>query len=50
MAEDGDVATALRALVTEQLSSVAFVMDYWQLAFDGYGPTSLTRFTVKGLG
>ena len=37
MAED--LETALRGLVTEQLSSVTFVMDYWQLAFDGFGLT-----------
>ncbi len=48
MAED--LETALRGLVTEQLSSVTFIMDYWQLAFDGYGLTRLTRLTVKGAG
>ena len=39
---------ALQALVGEQLSSVTFVMDYWQLAFDGHGLTVFTRTTVSG--
>jgi hypothetical protein len=46
MAED--LATAFRAVVSVQLSSVTFVMDYWQLAFDGYGLTILTRIMVRG--
>src|SRR5260370_29197897 len=40
--------TALQALIGEQLSSVTFVMDYWQLAFDGYGLTVYSRTTVSG--
>ena len=43
-----DFAEALRAVVTERLSAVTFVMDYWQLAFDGHGLTILTRISVKG--
>lgn len=45
-----DLPTALQAVVTEQLSAVTFVMDYWQLAFDGHGLTILSRVTVKGPG
>src|SRR5258708_2491849 len=42
--------TALQALIGEQLSSVTFVMDYWQLAFDGHGLTVLSRIAVSGPG
>lgn len=45
-----DLATALEALVGEQLSSVTFVMDYWQLAFDGHGLSVMTRMAVEGPG
>jgi len=39
---------ALQVVVSEKLSSVTFVMDYWQLAFDGPLLTVLTRATVRG--
>src|SRR5713101_4512161 len=45
-----DLETALQALIGEQLSSVVFVMDYWQLAFDGHGLTVFSRITVSGPG
>src|SRR5665213_1500969 len=38
----------VRVLVGEQLSSVSFVIDYWQFAFEGHGLTILSRVTVKG--
>jgi hypothetical protein len=43
-----DLATALQALVGEQLSSVTFVTDYWQLAFDGHGVSIMSRLVVTG--
>jgi hypothetical protein len=39
---------ALQALIGEQLSSVTFVMDYWQLAFDGHGLTVFNPAAVTG--
>ena len=38
--------TKLQALIGEKLSSVTFVLDYWQLAFDGYGLTIMSRIAV----
>ena len=34
-----DVADIFRVLITETLSAVTFVADYWQLAFNGHGLT-----------
>jgi hypothetical protein len=37
---------AIQFVAGEQLSSVTFVMDYWQLAFDGHVFSVFTRLTV----
>ena len=43
-----DVADIFRVLITETLSAVTFVADYWQLAFNGHGLTVLTHGVVTG--
>jgi hypothetical protein len=37
---------AVQVIVGAQLSSVTFVMDYWQLAFDGHVFSIMTRLAV----
>jgi hypothetical protein len=37
---------AMQVIVGEQLSSVTFVMDYWQLAFDGHVFSVMTCLAV----
>ncbi|HKU54247.1 MAG TPA: hypothetical protein VJP60_02705 [Rhizomicrobium sp.] len=37
---------AIQVVVGDQLSSVTFVMDYWQLAFDGHVFSVFTRLSV----
>jgi len=41
---------AIQLVVGEQLSSVTFVMDYWQLAFDGHVFSVLTWLSVTQNG
>jgi hypothetical protein len=41
---------ALNGIVGEQLSSVTFVMDYWQLSFDGATLTVYSAVAVCGHG
>jgi len=41
---------AAQLLVGEQLSSVTFVQDYWQLHFDGSGFTVFSEIEVTGDG
>jgi hypothetical protein len=43
-----DFNTALNGIVGEQLSSVTFVMDYWQLSFDGAVLTVYSAVAVRG--
>jgi hypothetical protein len=43
-----DFNTALNGIVGEQLSSVTFVMDYWQLSFDGAVLTVYSAAVVCG--
>jgi hypothetical protein len=38
---------ALQVLVGEKLSAVTFVLDYWQLDFDGSGFTVTSKITVS---
>lgn len=38
---------AIQVIVGEQLSSVTFVMDYWQLAFDGHTFSIMTWLAVS---
>jgi hypothetical protein len=38
---------ALQVLVGEKLSSVTFVLDYWQLDFDGNGFNVMSKITIK---
>ena len=45
-----DFNTALNGIVGEQLSSVTFVMDYWQLSLDGAVLTVLSAIAVRGQG
>jgi hypothetical protein len=45
-----DFNTALNGIVGEQLSSVTFVMDYWQLSFDGAVLTVYSAVAVCGQG
>jgi hypothetical protein len=37
---------AVQVIVGEQLSSVTFVMDYWQLAFDGHVFSIMTWLAI----
>ncbi|MCC6467988.1 MAG: hypothetical protein IT563_06680 [Alphaproteobacteria bacterium] len=37
----------LERLIGEKLSSVTFVMDYWQLNFDGHGFNVMSKITVR---
>lgn len=37
----------LERLIGEKLSSVTFVMDYWQLNFDGHGFNAMSKITVQ---
>ena len=37
---------AIQVIVGAQLSSVTFVMDYWQLGFDGHGFSIMTWLAV----
>lgn len=37
---------SLRSLVGEKLSSVTFVLDYWQLDFDGQGFNVMSKIEV----
>jgi hypothetical protein len=39
--------STLQVLVGEKLSSITFVLDYWQLDFDGHGITVWSKITVK---
>jgi hypothetical protein len=41
---------AIQVIVGEQLSSVTFVMDYWQLAFDGHTFSIMTWLAVSADG
>ncbi len=52
MSEDllTSLTAAAQVLVGEQLSSITFVQDYWQLAFDGSGFTVYSSITVTGPG
>jgi hypothetical protein len=43
-----DLDNSLQVLVGEKLSSVTFVLDYWQLDFDGSGFNVMSKITVKG--
>ena len=43
---DQTLQDAMQVIVGEQLSSVTFVMDYWQLAFDGHGFSIMTWLAV----
>jgi hypothetical protein len=45
-----DFNRALNGIVGEQLSSVTFVMDYWQLSFDGDVLTVYSAVAVRGQG
>jgi hypothetical protein len=38
---------AIQGIIGAQLSSVTFVMDYWQLAFDSQGFSIMTWLTVS---
>ncbi len=38
---------SLQVLIGEKLSSVTFVLDYWQLDFDGHGFNVMSTITVK---
>jgi hypothetical protein len=40
------LSEAIQVIVGDQLSSVTFVMDYWQLSFDGHVLTVLTWLSV----
>ena len=42
-----DLAHDLKVLLGEKLSSVTFVLDYWQLDFDGQGITIFSSISVK---
>ena len=45
-----DLQHALQILVGEKLSSITFVMDYWQLDFDGRGAFTVTsQITVTSV-
>jgi hypothetical protein len=41
---------SLEILVGEKLSSVTFVLDYWQIDFDGNGFNVMSKITVRGDG
>jgi len=41
---------AMQVIVGEKLSSVTFVMDYWQLAFDGHVFSVMTWLAVDADG
>jgi hypothetical protein len=49
-AKYGGIDRALIGIVGEQLSSVTFVMDYWQLSFDGDVLTVYSAVAVRGQG
>ena len=38
---------AIQVIVGEKLSSITFVLDYWQLDFDGHQITILTKLSVS---
>jgi hypothetical protein len=41
---------AFQVIVGEKLSAITFVLDYWQLQFDGPSITALTRLEVNATG
>jgi hypothetical protein len=41
---------AFKSLIGEKLSAIAFVLDYWQLQFDGPSLNALTRLEVSANG
>jgi hypothetical protein len=41
------IDSLLQMLVGEKLSSVTFVLDYWQLDFDGHTLTAFSKVTVN---
>jgi hypothetical protein len=43
-----DFNSVLNGIVGQQLSSVTFVMDYWQLSFDGAVLTVYSAVAVRG--
>jgi hypothetical protein len=45
-----DFNSVLNGIVGQQLSSVTFVMDYWQLSFDGDALTVYSAIAVYGQG
>ncbi len=45
-----DLHNVVQLIVGEQLSSVTFVQDYWQLDFGGHGFTVLTSISVTENG
>lgn len=48
MAEtDLSLHDALQVIVGEQLSSVTFILDYWQLAFDGHTFSVMTWLAIS---
>jgi hypothetical protein len=46
VAEPASLNEAIKVIVGAQLSSVTFVMDYWQLAFDGHCFSVMTKLRV----
>ena len=42
--------SSLQVLIGEKLSSVTFVLDYWQLDFDGHSFNVMSKITVTGAG
>jgi hypothetical protein len=44
------VAELFEIIVGEKLSAITFVLDYWQLQFDGSSITALTRLEVRADG
>jgi len=39
---------SLQVLIGEKLSSITFVLDYWQIDFDGNGFNVMSQITVTG--
>jgi len=40
----------LKDLVGQRLSSITFILDYWQLGFDDFGFSVMTTIKVDGVG
>jgi len=44
------MAALFEAIIGEKLSAITFVLDYWQLQFDGPSINALTRLEVRADG